>query len=154
MRLDGLEHFNNPPIPEGYVLTTYHEGLEDGWRRIVKNSFSNIRPPDISQITASKSFDPEGFFFLMFQNEVVGSVYARQAKDGDFRFGDVVALCVASQYRGKKLGHFLILRAFEYFKAKGIRTVILDVEKNNRVAINMYTSMGFETISDHPRLRL
>lgn len=90
----------------------------------------------------------------MFQNHLIGSVYARQAQDGDFKFGDIVALCVAPEYRGKKLGRSLLLHALAYFKSKGLKSAVLDVDEFNKAAVETYLSVGFKRITTPPRISL
>jgi len=47
-------------------------------------------------------------------------------------------------YRGKGLGKKVLLAGLSYLKSQGIETVSLSVDSENRVAYELYRSMGFE----------
>lgn len=154
MHLDSLDNLQKLQVHPDYSITTYRRGVEGDWKNLIKRSFTRLLPPDIDQLTAAAGFDPDGFFFLTYQNQTVGSVYARQAEDAGLKFGDVVALCVVPEQRGRKLGSLLLSQALNYFKSKGLKSVYLDVDEFNTIAVKTYLAMGFQFAKQHPRINL
>ncbi|TDQ35219.1 ribosomal protein S18-alanine N-acetyltransferase [Aureibacillus halotolerans] len=56
----------------------------------------------------------------------------------------VTNIALLPRYRGKKLGEALLHCALETVKAKGGKTVSLEVRLSNKVAQNLYTKFGFK----------
>lgn len=147
MRLDGLENLQESPALKDYSIRTYRKGDEDDWNQLVKRSFSRLFPGNISEICESKNFDPNGFFFLTYRNQTVGTVYAKTVQYGNSKSGWIVALCVAPEHQGKRLGRSLLLQALNYFKNCGLQSVFLDVDEFNAPAIKTYLSAGFKLLN-------
>lgn len=55
-------------------------------------------------------------------------------------------LCVDPACRGKGIGRGLLEYCIARSREKGTGNVYLDVESKNETALNLYTSMGFETV--------
>lgn len=147
MRLDGFEKLDETPVFKDYSIRTYREGDEVTWTMMVKRSFKRLFPGDVREIYESRDFDPNGFFFLIYHGEAVGTVYAKQMQDGNSKVGCVSALCVVPEHQGKKLGRLLLLHSLHYFKSKGLQSAYLDVDEFNEPAIKTYRSAGFRFVS-------
>jgi ribosomal protein S18 acetylase RimI-like enzyme len=144
MRLDGFENLEDLPNLENYSVRTYRQGDEEIWVRLVKRSFGGYYHADIAEICEDKEFNPNGFFFLTFHNQTVGTIYAKQLRDRSSKIGCIHMLCVVPEHRGKHLGHYLVLYALYYFKKIGIKSVVLIVDEFNEIAIKTYLSTGFK----------
>jgi GNAT superfamily N-acetyltransferase len=53
-------------------------------------------------------------------------------------------ICVDTNSRGKGVGKFLLDNIVKYAKNKKCKRIILDVSKENTIAINLYKKMGFK----------
>ena len=60
------------------------------------------------------------------------------------KHGIIYMIGTDPEYRGKGLGKKVLLAGLSYLKSKGIKTVSLSVDSENRVAYELYRSMGFE----------
>ncbi|MBO5711863.1 MAG: ribosomal protein S18-alanine N-acetyltransferase [Acholeplasmatales bacterium] len=77
------------------------------------------------------------------QGEVVG--YISFTFDGEI--AEMLNFCVDEKEQGKGIGKKLYLHAEEEFKNKNASSVILEVNRTNHNAINVYTKIGFKEIS-------
>lgn len=57
-------------------------------------------------------------------------------------------LIVSENHRGKGIGKKLLMTALNELTLKGIKTAVIAVDKNNKVAQNMYLKIGFQDIGD------
>ena len=76
-------------------------------------------------------------------NKVVG--YISFTFDGEI--AEMLNFCVDKLYQGKWIGKALYLHAEEEFISEGAGSVILEVNRTNINAINVYTRLGFKEIS-------
>src|SRR4030042_4513005 len=63
---------------------------------------------------------------------------------GNRKHGIIYMIGTDPGYRGKGLGKKVLLAGLSYLKSKGINTVSLSVDSENKVAYELYRSMGFE----------
>jgi len=63
---------------------------------------------------------------------------------GEKKHGIIYMIGTDPEYRGKGLGKKVLLAGLSYLKNKGIKTVSLSVDSENRVAYELYRTMGFE----------
>jgi len=63
---------------------------------------------------------------------------------------DVQTIAVAETARGIGLGRALLMNLLHHANERGCSTVLLEVAEDNPVAIELYRSVGFETISSRP----
>ena len=63
---------------------------------------------------------------------------------GKEKHGIIYMIGTDPEFRGKGLGKKVLLAGLSYLKNKGINTVSLSVDSENRVAYELYRSMGFE----------
>ncbi len=62
--------------------------------------------------------------------------------------GRIDSIGVLPQYRGKGIASEIIYRTLETLKWKGVKKIILEVEKNEKRAINFYKKHGFKEKRD------
>lgn len=60
--------------------------------------------------------------------------------------GSIQNVGVVPEHRGLGLGRALMLKSLEGFALAGRRRVILEVTANNRPAVELYRSIGFQTV--------
>jgi len=56
---------------------------------------------------------------------------------------EILSIAVASSHRGRGLSRNLLLTHLGHLAARGVRTVVLEVEENNRPARRLYDRAGF-----------
>lgn len=81
---------------------------------------------------------------LLDKEEVIGFVNVRHILSE----GDITNIAVSNQYRGKKLGLFLMDNLINLAKQEGIERYMLEVRKSNIVAINFYEKIGFVKVGE------
>ncbi len=84
-------------------------------------------------------------FLLLQKEEIIGCIVVRRKIDkrtlkSGYWLYDVL---IKSEYRGLGYGKKMMLLIFDYLREKQVKTVRLVVSKNNSIAFNLYTSMGF-----------
>ncbi len=146
MKLDSLENLKDLPEEPNYQVRTFRSGDEELWVRLIKRSFGQHFPADVSEISQHRDLDPNGFFFLKHGNEFVGTVYAMKMPFQGGVVGCVHRLCVVPEHREKGLGRYLALYALHYFRKIGLPSAILDVNETNSSAIKIYLSLGFKPV--------
>lgn len=60
--------------------------------------------------------------------------------------GDITNIAVLPEFRGKGVGRLLLSKMFSEAKKRDLSRITLEVRESNTVAINLYTSFGFEDI--------
>lgn len=71
--------------------------------------------------------------------------------------GELANIAIASPWRGRSLGAFLLDRILEVARDRGVRSLHLEVRESNAVARHLYESRGFIEVGrradyyDHPR---
>jgi mycothiol synthase len=63
---------------------------------------------------------------------------------GKEKHGIIYMIGTDPEYRGKGLGKKVLLAGLSHLKSRGIKTVSLSVDSENRIAYELYRSMGFE----------
>ena len=75
------------------------------------------------------------------EGEVVGYCGASFVIDE----AEVGNLCVAGKYRREGIAKKVMAGVFERLKEKGVKTLFLEVNKENMPALKLYEMLGFET---------
>ena len=71
---------------------------------------------------------------------VIGSIMSSRYKNN----GVVVCLTVMPSFRGNGLGEMLLQRSIDQMKEYGLDNCVLQTQRNNTNAINLYEKVGFE----------
>jgi len=88
---------------------------------------------------------PEFFIVAEKDNKVVG--YLSAVAEGHFnRLCHILSIAVLPEYRGQGIGSELLKYLIDLVKMKKISSIILEVKKNNNIAINVYKKFGFKII--------
>ncbi len=100
---------------------------------IYRTGLPNCSPEDI--IMAFDSDKPIGYCWTR--------INFQKNKPPSEGTGRIYMLGVDPDYRGRGLGRQLLLTGFSYLKSKGLRVIELTVDRENKVARTLYTSVGF-----------
>jgi len=77
--------------------------------------------------------------------EIIGDIGERVVPDSsDIKFGLTI---FRKDLWGKGLGYQAIIQLLEKLKARGVETVVLDVDKRNARALHLYKKIGFVVYS-------
>ena len=87
---------------------------------------------------------PHGRLYLaLYENKPVGCIALRKL---DHKNCEMKRLYVKPQYRGRKIGHELVLKIIEDAKDMGYKYMLLDTLPFLETAIKMYRDLGFYNI--------
>ena len=84
---------------------------------------------------------------LRMGRKVVGFSVSRMAADE----AEILSIAVAESHRGRGLSHNLLLTHLGHLAGRGVRTVFLEVEENNRPARRLYERAGFTVVGRRDR---
>lgn len=65
--------------------------------------------------------------------------------------GHITNVAVDPAYQGQGLGRKLMNELTSRVKALGVDSMTLEVRPSNKVAINLYTSLGFRSVGQRPK---
>jgi ribosomal-protein-alanine N-acetyltransferase len=77
----------------------------------------------------------------------VGFAVSRMAADE----AEILSIAIDAAYRGKGLSRMLLLTHLGYLAGRGVRTIFLEVEENNRPARRLYDRAGFAVVGRRDR---
>jgi mycothiol synthase len=148
-RLD--DELPEPVVPAGVRIRTFVPGRDEKeWLRVNTAAFAHhpeqalIDSDDLADRMAEPWFDPEGFFVATINDTMVGFHWTKQHQD---QLGEVYVLGIAPSAAGRGLGKALLLTGLRSLQQRGSTRVELYVEADHRVAIELYLSYGFTTVS-------
>ena len=84
---------------------------------------------------------------LRIGRKVIGFSVSRVAADE----AEILSIAVAESHRGRGLSNNLLLTHLGHLAGRGVRTVFLEVEENNRPARRLYERAGFTVVGRRER---
>jgi mycothiol synthase len=148
-RLD--DELPEPVVPAGVQIRTFVPGQdEQEWLCVNAAAFAHhpeqalIDSDDLADRMAEPWFDAAGFFVATINDTMVGFHWTKQHQD---QLGEVYVLGIAPSAAGRGLGKALLLTGLRSLQQRGSTRVELYVEADHRVAIELYLSYGFVTVS-------
>ncbi len=98
---------------------------------------------------AAKLFEKAVIFEAWSEDTLVGLV-AAYFNDFDSETGYITSVSVNSTYFGKGIASELLNLTIDYAKQHNFKTIILEVEKANERAVNLYRKFEFQKFEDKP----
>jgi mycothiol synthase len=92
-------------------------------------------------------FDPEGLLLLEEDGRLVGSCWTKVHASVDPPLGEIYVIGVDPEFRGRGWGRALTRAGLDWLAHRGLAVGMLYVDADNRAAVSMYRSMGFD--QDH-----
>ncbi len=152
-----------PQIPSGYRWLPWHSLLLQRHADVKWLAFRNdldgkvfpcLRDPDgcrrlMNEISSQSTFCANATWLLTFQSKAGDSVQDCASIQGILRRGGIGAIQnvgVIPEHRGRGLGKALMLQALHGFRFSGMNYGCLEVTAGNRIAVNLYLSLGFEIV--------
>ena len=102
---------------------------------------------DIKEYT-KKLFDNASFVLIKTNNSISG-VVALYCNDFEKYTAYISSVCIKMEFRGLKYGTVLITETIKYSKNIGMKSVMLEVSKENIIAYNLYLKHGFAIQADN-----
>jgi mycothiol synthase len=92
-------------------------------------------------------FDPEGLLVLEVEGRLAGSCWTKVHDRTEPPMGEIYVIGVDPDFHGRGWGRALTRAGLDWLASRGLTVGMLYVDGDNRVAVSMYRSMGFE--ADH-----
>ncbi len=100
-------------------------------------------------------FDEKGFFVAQDKDQLIGfcwtkihgghshSHLAGEDHHDHAPIGEIYVTAVSNKYAGKGIGKALTISGLNYLKYQGLNSAMLYVDEDNKIAVNLYKSLGF-----------
>ncbi|SFH17268.1 mycothiol synthase [Actinopolymorpha cephalotaxi] len=141
--------------PAGVTIRAFEPGRdEQAWLAVNAAAFAahpeqgRWTRADLDARTGAAWFDPAGFFVAERDGELVGfhwtKVHTGRIRGGEpGPAGEIYVLGVAPHAQGGGLAKALAVAGLAYLRDRGLATVMLYVEADNRAAVGLYERLGF-----------
>jgi mycothiol synthase len=167
----------DPVFPAGVALRTFSAGADEAaWLDLNRKAFASHpeqgawTAEDLSLRERESWFDPAGFFLAERSGKLAGFHWTKihtpaenenpaglsHESTGQAGIGEVYVVGVDPAEQGSGLGRALTLAGLHYLRSRGLPSVMLYVDEDNRPAIRLYESLGFahqgtDVMFQHPR---
>ena len=84
---------------------------------------------------------------LRLKRKTVGFAVSRIGADE----AEILSIAIDPRYRGQGLSRNLLLTHLGHLAGRGVRTIFLEVEENNRPALSLYKRAGFAVVGRRER---
>ena len=141
-----------PIFPEGMEVIPLGPDDGDGIKQFVdciNEEFKELAGHTRSTVEYMRTwFDDEGYIkngicLLKMGQEPIGTIAMMHDMD-EITAGEIMAFGILKKYRGKELGRKLFRYGFNFLINEGLTPVYLSVNGENRGAIRLYESEGFQ----------
>ena len=114
---------------------------------------------DLNHRLSEEWFDEKGFFIVEKNEKVIGSTWTKVHGEHSHHYdseenshahpaiGEIYITAVDPAYAGLGIGKALTITALNYLKHQGLTDAMLYVDFDNKAALRLYISLGFNTIS-------
>lgn len=149
MRRKNLENLPEIKMPQGYTIRIFEDGDEVAWCNIINETVSEGQnnwtvEKFNKEFKESPVFEPGRVFFVIFENEPIGTATAWVKEPGEKITGMVHYVGVLPEHKGRKLGYLITLQTLHYMKEHGYKDAFLQTDDNRLAAIKTYLALGFE----------
>jgi len=147
---------------EDIVIRSFLPGIDsDAWLSLNNNMFKehpeqgNWQLTDLNIRINEEWFDEQGFFLAEINKKIIGSTWtkihgfhthqheAEVESHAHPAIGEIYITAVDQEYSGRGIGKALTITALNYLKYQGLSDAMLYVDFDNKVALNLYQSLGF-----------
>ncbi|HVM28640.1 MAG TPA: mycothiol synthase [Mycobacteriales bacterium] len=151
-------------LPDGVRVRTFEPGRDEpAWLEVNARAFADHPEQgrwtraDLDLRLAESWFDPKGFFLAERDGRLAGFHWtkvhggspgnggSRDGGHGHEPVGEVYVVGVDPAEQGRGLGPALTLLGLHSLRDRGLRSVLLYVDDDNRAAVTTYERLGFTT---------
>jgi mycothiol synthase len=157
-----LPKVNKKEVDQDIVIRSFLPGIDsDAWLSLNNKVFKehpeqgNWQLSDLNIRLGEEWFDKQGFFLAEINNKIIGSTWTKihgshtHQHEGEVEshahpaIGEIYITAVDQEYSGRGIGKLLTITALNYLKYQGLSDAMLYVDFENKVALNLYQSLGF-----------
>ena len=140
-------------VPRGTPVQTrpFRPGVdEEAWVAVNNRAFGDHPEQghwDLATVLEREQepwFDPEGFLLMESEGHLVGSCWTKVHSTTIPPLGEIYVIGVDPDYHGRGWGRALTAAGLDWLAARGLAVGMLYVDADNRPAVSLYRSMGFE----------
>ncbi len=141
------------PVHQGTPIQTrpFRPGVdEEAWLAVNNRAFADHPEQghwDLATVLERERepwFDPEGFLLMESGGHLVGSCWTKVHSTTTPPLGEIYVIGVDPDYHGRGWGRALTAAGLDWLAARGLSVGMLYVDADNRPAVSLYRSMGFE----------
>jgi mycothiol synthase len=161
-----------PVIDKEIIIRSFLPGIDsDDWLELNNKVFKDHpeqggwRLSDLNHRLSEEWFDEKGFFIVEKNKQVIASTWTKvhgehshdhdgEASHAHPAIGEIYITAVDPEYTGLGIGKALTITALNYLKYQGLKEAMLYVDFDNKAALNLYDSLGFELSSKDILYRL
>jgi mycothiol synthase len=149
-------------VGKDIMIRSFLPGIDsDAWLSLNNKVFKehpeqgNWQLSDLNIRINEEWFDEQGFFLAEINNKIIGSTWTKihgshtHQHEGDIEshahpaIGEIYITAVDQAYAGLGIGKVLTITALNYLKYQGLSDAMLYVDFDNKAALNLYQSLGF-----------
>jgi len=147
-----INDVNFKPINENFTYVHYSNRVNEFSKFLAKHSTRSEAEQIILEELSERIFIPKKRFFIAKdQNEIIGTLMGVLDPNGFLYLAD---LLVDPKYRNQNVATSLYFEALKKWAiSKGVRKLWLQVEVDNKKAINFYKKFGFKKIYSYYYLK-
>ena len=161
-----------PTIDKEIIIRSFLPGIDsDAWLELNNKVFKDHPEQggwhlsDLNHRLSEEWFDEKGFFIVEKNKQVIASTWTKvhgehshnhdgEASHAHPAIGEIYITAVDPVYAGLGIGKALTITALNYLKYQGLKVAMLYVDFDNKAALNLYDSLGFELSSKDILYRL
>jgi len=161
-----------PAIDKEIVIRSFLPGIDsEAWLELNNKVFKDHpeqggwQLSDLNHRLSEEWFDEKGFFIGEKNKQVIASTWTKvhgehshnhdgEASHAHPAIGEIYITAVDPEYAGLGIGKALTITALNYLKYQGLTDAMLYVDFDNKAALNLYDSLGFELSSKDVLYRL
>jgi mycothiol synthase len=161
-----------PVIDKEIIIRSFLPGIDsDAWLELNNKVFKDHpeqggwQLSDLNHRLSEEWFDEKGFFIVEKNKQVIASTWTKVHGEHSHdhgsgqshahpAIGEIYITAVDPAYAGLGIGKALTITALNYLKYQGLKEAMLYVDFDNKAALNLYDSLGFELSSKDILYRL
>jgi len=157
-----LPNVNKKEVDQEIVIRSFLPGIDsDAWLSLNNKVFKGHpeqgrwQLADLNIRINEEWFDEQGFFLAEINHQIIGSTWTKihgahtHEHAGEIEshahpaIGEIYITAVDQAYAGRGIGKVLTITALNYLKYQGLSDAMLYVDFDNKKALNLYQSLGF-----------
>lgn len=146
------ENVPQPAFPDGFTLQTLDPADEDdleSFAGLINLNFGHLAghthasAETTRQMFSDPGYFPGGIAMLFNRKQAIGTLAVMREYD-DPNAAEIMAFSLSPEYRRRGLGKALLRASMHVGLQAGLKPIYLSVNAENKAAINLYSSEGFE----------